>query len=95
MSGTVDYVKVVDLLVDTIKELNQPDLVPAGAEDANGAAEAAAAEHSAASQRRAYRSNEYHLYHYTVAARVNNKPGRKPMSRPCSNKDAHFPKDCR
>ncbi len=29
MSGTVDYVKVVDLLVDTIKELNQPDLVPA------------------------------------------------------------------
>lgn len=45
MSGSVDYLKVVDLLVDTIKELNQPDLVPAGAADA------AAAEHSARSQR--------------------------------------------
>ena len=44
MSGTVDHVKVVDLLVDTIKELNQPDPVPAGAADA---AAAAAAEHSA------------------------------------------------
>jgi hypothetical protein len=45
MSGTVDYVKVVDLLVDTIKELNVPcanteePIVPT--------ATAASAEHSA------------------------------------------------
>ncbi len=48
MSGTVDYVKVVDLLVDTIKELNVPcadteePLAPtamdAGAEHSAGAA---------------------------------------------------------
>ncbi len=44
MSGTVDYVKVVDLLVDTIKELNRPESAAAG--DADAAA-AAAAEHSA------------------------------------------------
>ncbi len=133
MSGTVDYVKVVDLLVDTIKELNVPcadteaAIVPmptapdsreddrradavsllrnllneleggAGANGANGAAAAAAAaEHSAASQQ-LYKSGESHFYTYFVPGKkVNGRAGpRVPVSRPCANKDAHKPKDCR
>ena len=39
MSGTVDYVKVVDLLTDTIKELNQPCVEAAPAVPAERTAE--------------------------------------------------------
>jgi hypothetical protein len=45
MSGTVDYVKVVDLLVDTIKELNAP--CADTEEPIAPTATAASAEHSA------------------------------------------------
>ena len=46
MNANVDYVKVVDLLADTVKELNAPC---ARASPETGAADAAA-EHSAAAQ---------------------------------------------